>query len=98
MAQSSEVCLRVLGISAAVVALCASAFSVSAQSLQITSPRDGTVINPGRTITVTVSSSGAAFSHIFVVGEDPIDGCEAVAGPGYQCSIQVPSEIDPGSY
>lgn len=68
-----------------------------AQSVQITSPAEGTQVRPGQTISVTVSSSGG-LAAMFVIGQDPLDGCQAEGGPTYMCSLQVPTNTDPGSY
>lgn len=52
------------------IAAASTAFS-AAQSLEITSPASGTVVHPGDTISVMVSSSGAEFKSAGLVGEDP---------------------------
>jgi hypothetical protein len=95
MSRTLEVCTRFLQIPTAAMActLC-----VSGQSLQITSPAQGAVVNPGQTVTVTVTTSGTVFSGVLVMGDDPLDACEALAGPPFQCSIQIPIDIDPGTY
>ncbi len=66
--------------------------------LQITSPAEGTVVNPGQTINITVSSSGPTFAQVIVIGQDPIGFSKVLMGPPYQFSIQIPSKIRPGRY
>ena len=50
------------------VCFCASA---DAQTLQITSPAPGTVINPGQTITVYVQTTGGPFSSVMITVPEP---------------------------
>ncbi len=77
--------------------LCLSAGSVSAQSLQITSPADGTMVNPGQSLTVTVSAMGT-FQQVILIGGDPIGFSQPLSAPPYQFTIQIPSHIVPGRY
>ena len=67
-------------------------------SVQITSPADGSPVNPGQTLIVSVSVSGAAPAQLMVVGEDPIGFSQAFTSAPYQFSIQIPSDIQPGMY
>lgn len=67
-------------------------------SLQIISPADGSTVNPGQTLTVSVSTSGAPPAQLTIVGEDPIGFSQVLTSAPYQFSIQVPSEIDSGMY
>jgi hypothetical protein len=83
-----------------VVVLCIFAGALLAQpSLQITSPAGGTVVNPGQTITVTVTASaGGAFTGVGVVGEDPIGISQLLTAPPYQFAVSIPATTTPGQY
>lgn len=73
--------------------------TLSAQTLVITSPIDGTVVNPGQTLSVAVAASpGAVFQSVIVGGTDPIGFSDSVGVPPYQFSIPVPSNAQPGKY
>lgn len=62
--------------------------------LQITSPADSTVVNPGQTISVMVASpAGASFAEVGVVGEDPIDLSSAATSIPATFSVTIPSDI-----
>jgi hypothetical protein len=68
-------------------------------SLQITSPADGTIMNPGQNLSIRVSSpSGTAFAHVFVIGENPIGSSTEAASVPAQFSLVIPADIDPGQY
>jgi hypothetical protein len=54
-------------------------------------------MHPGQTITVRVTGS-SRLSGVLVMGQDPIDACEALTGPSFQCSLKIPLDIDPGTY
>ncbi len=59
--------------------------------LQITSPANGTVVNPGQTITVVVTpSAGQTLAQASIVGADPIGLTQPVSGPPFTFSITVP--------
>jgi hypothetical protein len=64
--------------------------------LQITSPADGAVVNPGQTVTVIVTpSQGGTFSKVFLVAEHPIGtgASQVLTSPPYQFSITIPNNI-----
>jgi hypothetical protein len=62
--------------------------------LQITAPADGTVVNPGQTVTVRVTSpSGAAFENVAVLGQDPLGISTTAKSVPAQFSITIPSNI-----
>ncbi len=86
-------------VSAASLIVLVFACTLKAQAaLQITSPADGTMVNPGQTLNVTVSSSGATFAQVIVMGQDPMGFSQVLTAPPYQFSIQIPSDIRPGRY
>jgi len=63
-------------------------------SLQIDSPADGTVVNPGQTITVSVSSpSGVSFKAVAVLAENPLGITELANSVPTRFSIAIPSNI-----
>jgi len=80
-----------------VMLLCVSALSLPAQSLQITSPADGTTVNPGQSLSVTVSASGT-FQQVILIGGDPIGFSQPLSAPPYQFTLQIPTSILPGKY
>ncbi|MHB8527459.1 MAG: Ig-like domain repeat protein [Candidatus Acidiferrales bacterium] len=62
--------------------------------LQITSPAEGTVVNPGQTISVTVTSPGnASFLQVGVIGEGPIGFSSLVTSVPAQFSMSIPTNI-----
>ncbi len=63
------------------------------QSIQISSPANGTVVNPGRTLSVTVTSpSGTTFSQIALIGPNPIGfNVQQTSAPA-QFSISIPAD------
>jgi Big-like domain-containing protein len=66
----------------------------SSPSLQITSPSIGAVVNPGQTISVTVTSpAGTSFAQVGVVGEDPIGFSSIATSVPAQFSITIPTDI-----
>ncbi|HEV3481492.1 MAG TPA: Ig-like domain repeat protein [Candidatus Acidoferrales bacterium] len=77
----------------AVVGVCAA--QQGQPSLQITSPADGTIVSPGQTITVAVSSpENASFAHVVVIGEDPIGFSSMATSAPAQLSVTIPSDIN----
>jgi hypothetical protein len=77
--------------------LAASALSLTQQNkstLQIDSPPDGTVVNPGQTVSVRVTSpSGAVFTNVVILGEDPLGWSEVARSVPAQFSVRIPSKI-----
>ena len=81
------------------VLLCATGGVLRAQTLQITSPADGTVVAPGQVVTVTVAASPtSAFQAVIIVGGDPIGFSPVLVAPPYQFSIPIPPHIRPRRY
>jgi hypothetical protein len=73
------------------------AHSLVAQSLQITSPADGTTVNPGQSLTVTVTASGT-FQSVVVAAGGPIGFSQSLSVAPFQFTLQVPTGIQPGLY
>jgi hypothetical protein len=72
---------------------------LSAQpQLQITAPSNGTVVNPGQSIAVTVAASGGTFQGVMVVAWNPIPSTLPLASPPYQFQIEIPNDIHAGRY
>jgi hypothetical protein len=69
-----------------------------AQSLQITSPTDGTVVAPGQSLSVSVTATGGTFQQVVVMGDGPIKMTAPLAAPPYNFTVQIPSAITPGKY
>lgn len=66
----------------------------SLAQLQITSPTDGSIVNPGQTFSVTVTSSGnATFTNVAVVAENLLDLSDLAASLPAQFSLTVPTNI-----
>lgn len=62
--------------------------------LQIISPATGTIVNPGQTIAVAVSSpSNTAFSQVDVVAQDPIGPTAAASAVPATFSLTIPGDI-----
>src|SRR5260370_21749764 len=68
-------------------------------ALQITSPSDGSIVNPGQTISVAVSSpSNTAFKQVFVIGEQPLPTTTLATSAPASFSILIPQGTRPGKY
>jgi hypothetical protein len=89
---------RLTRLAVPLFALCVGASSLSAQTVQITSPANGTLFNPGQTIPVTVSADPSAFQSVAVAAKWPIGLSQVLTAPPYQFQMQIPSVIDPGAY
>ena len=95
--RASDQALRVGWI--AVLFTVAISRAASAQTLQITAPAAGTIVNPGQVLAVTVvDSPTGSFTEVAVDAPDPIGFSTILTAPPYQFSIQIPSSISPGPY
>ena len=81
----------------AVVVIVAWAISMSppvhsqAARLQISSPRDGTIVQPGSTVAITVTSpAGTLVSSVVVVGQTPLNLFQGSATLPFTTSAMVP--------
>src|SRR6267143_1909882 len=64
-------------------------------ALQISSPATGSIVNPGQTLSVTVTSpAGLAFQMISVIGRDPIGFNTLATSAPAQFSIAIPPDAD----
>ncbi|MGD0668261.1 MAG: Ig-like domain-containing protein [Bryobacteraceae bacterium] len=80
--------------------LSASSRLLTAQTLKITEPKDGTVVSPGQIlhVTVEVSPPGAFIRSVIVIGGDPIGFSDALGAPPYNFSLKIPAQIRPRRY
>jgi hypothetical protein len=70
-----------------------------AQTLRITEPKGGIVVNPGQTLTVMVDASPAlTFREIIIIGQDPIGFSQSLFAPPYRFSIAIPPNTRPRRY
>jgi IPT/TIG domain/Bacterial Ig-like domain (group 2) len=88
---------RLLVVALIPTSICA--FPQSQPTLQITSPSGGTVVNPGQTLTVSVTSpTPAAFTEVDLYG-DKLGFVGTFSSLPGQVSVTIPSsQIDCGSY
>ena len=57
------------------------------------------MINPGQSLTVTVVvSPNGAFQQVTVIGSDPVGFSQTLTAPPFQFSVQIPSNVRPGTY
>jgi len=67
--------------------------------LQITAPGSGTVVYPGRTVTVAVSIGiGVSVGEVIILGENPIGVSGILTTPPFQFSLAIPDNIKAGQY
>lgn len=67
--------------------------------LQISSPTDGTTVNPGQTVSVTVTSpANVTFTQVSVLAQDPIGLTAGASAVPAQFNIGIPTTISCGTY
>lgn len=67
--------------------------------LQITEPSAGSIVNPGQTLTVTVTSpTPALFPEVALIGRDPIGFAGIISPLPGELSVPIPKDIDLGRY
>jgi len=66
--------------------------------LQITSPTNGAIVNPGQTMVVDVSATGMVLAAARITAQDPIKSGQVLIAPPYQFAITIPTKIRPGPY
>src|ERR1700722_14559854 len=81
-------------ITACVLVRGQASFGMEQPALRITSPKDGSVVNPGQSLTVTVEAFGGPVKGVFIVGEFGFS--EEVLTPPYKYVIHVPANAKPG--
>jgi hypothetical protein len=81
----------------AALCLCPVTGSLKAQpTLRITSPADGTIVNAGSVLTVSVEASpAAAFQLVMIIGEDPIGFSQFLEHPPYRFTMEIPRRVTP---
>jgi hypothetical protein len=72
--------------------------SLSAQTVRITSPAEGTVFHPGQTMNVTADATPLAFKTVIAASRWPIRRSPPLASPPYQFRMPIPLDIVPGPY
>jgi hypothetical protein len=82
---------------ALLVLLCAATAALRGQTLQITSPLDGSVAYSGEALNVAVTASGT-FRFVGLLAQNPLSDPQPLTGPPYQFTIQVPNTIASGNY
>lgn len=65
--------------------------------ISIIEPKSGTIVHPGDTVRVRVSTSGAIFLAMMIEPETPIGGDSAWLPP-YRFRIHIPPRLAPGIY
>jgi len=72
---------------------------LSAQlSVQITSPADQTVVNPGQSLVVKVAATGGAYQLVTLLTDLRLKDDATLATTPYDFTIQIPADTEPGSY
>jgi hypothetical protein len=81
----------------AALCLCSLTRSLKAQpTLRITSPADGTIVDAGSVLTVTVEASPAnTFQLVMIIGEDPIGSSQFLERPPYRFTVEIPRRVTP---
>ena len=94
--------LRAAVLALATPALAAFSLALAGQTLpalQITSPLDGTVVTPGQTISVSVTSLvNISFKQVFVIAEQPLPTSTIASSAPAQFSLLIPQDARPGKY
>jgi len=88
---------RLLGKAALTMLAAVSIFATPQKqpALQISSPANGSTINPGQTLSVTVTSpAGIAFQMVALIGPDPIGFNTSGTSIPAQFSIAIPPDAD----
>lgn len=67
--------------------------------VQITSPPDGSVVNPGQAVSVVVTpADGVTLTQVAVIGENPIGFGQLATTAPFQVSVTIPSSMKLGAY
>ncbi len=87
---------RILARTAFAVLIAASVFAAPQNpALQISSPANGSVVNPGQTLSVTVTSpAGLGFQMISLIGPEPVGLNTLATSAPAQFSIAIPADAD----
>jgi hypothetical protein len=65
-------------------------------TVTITSPDDGTVVEPGQTIVVRVDATPGVFRFVQLIAQAPLRYDQALNAPPYEFQLHVPSDIASG--
>jgi hypothetical protein len=81
------------------LALIVSSGLLTPQTLRITEPKDGTVVNTGQVLTVVVDASPPfAFQEVIIVGPSAIGFSQTLRSPPYRFSLLIPLGTRPRRY
>jgi hypothetical protein len=89
--------LKTLYLTSVLMTLRGAAPLAAQSTLQITSPSNGAILNPGQMLSVTVNASGS-FQVVTVLGEGTIGFGQQLSAPPYQFSTQIPARASAGIY
>jgi hypothetical protein len=81
--------LRTLRLFVALAA--APGLSLAQATLHVTSPKPGTVVNPGQTFVVEVSASGGHFTNVSALAPPYRLNSQGLTSPPYQFSLTIPA-------
>jgi hypothetical protein len=91
--------LRWVTVSVAFLAVATLGTAQNPPQLQISSPTNGSIFNPGQTLSVTVTSpANIAFTQVAVVGQDPIGVTDIATSVPAQFSLTIPANIASRKY
>ena len=91
--------MKTFNTCASLLSLCACSGLLTAQTLKITEPKDGTLVHPGQTITVVVEASPPhAFQAMIIIGADPIGFSQVLTAPPYRFPVTIPPDARPRRY
>jgi hypothetical protein len=86
-------------IAAAISVLWLASATVHAESrLQVVTPENGAVLNPGGVLTVTVKAPPSAFLSVGIAGAGPFALSTPLTAPPYRYSYPIPADVAPGCY
>jgi hypothetical protein len=86
-------------IASAISVLWLATASLHAESqLQIVTPENGAVVNPGGALTVTIKAPPSAFQSVSVIGDGPFALSTGLSAPPYRYSYPIPAGFASGRY
>jgi hypothetical protein len=70
----------------------------AASQLQIVTPENGAVVNPGGALAVTIKAPPSAFHSVSIIGDGPFALSTSLSAPPYQYSYPIPAGFASGRY